>query len=248
MQTNLKTEERGLQAPVTLFLITCMLLATLPALSFPKVDKLFNPANAQSYPWQFLTGAFVHGWAFLPPLTHLIANLAVFFFVGPWTERLLGSARYLLMMLAAILAAGFVRSLPGYGPLGASAFILACGPVLLYRWMAIRNETGRPAFQKVWLGLLVLGLMIGMPLVYGVWLARQSDLPALALLQANAVHLTAFLAGGFAVWLWRARLNDPAAAGRPDRATRLDQIAVICAGLIPAAMAILIILGALKKI
>ena len=247
METSSASDSQKLKAPVTLFLITCMFLATLPALSFPKVEKLFSAASPQPFPWQFITGAFDHGWAFLPPLLHLSANLALFFFVGPWTERLLGSARYLFLMLAAFLAAGLVRSLPGYGPTGASAFVLACGPVLLAHLLAIRSDPEVPTWRKLWLGLLVLGLLVVTPLLYGAWLARQSSALMLALLQANAVHLSAFLAGGLAVLLWRDRLQaEPAsAASQPDA---LDRAAVIFASLIPSAMAVLILLGALKKI
>ena len=242
------TPERSVvQAPVTLILITCMLLATLPGLSFPKVDKLFNPASELPYFWQFITGSFTHGWAFLPPLIHLSANLALFFFVGPWTERLLGSARYLLLMLAAILAAGLVRRFPDFGPPGASAFILACGPVLFYRWTAIRTNPDQPAYRKLWLGLLVLGSMLAVPLVYGTWLAHQSSSPLLAILQANAVHLTAFVVGGLAVLVWRPRLVNRRLPETGFQAT-LDRVAAISSGLLPTAMVILIVLGALKKL
>ena len=237
----------GIKTPVTLFLITCMLLATLPALSFPKVDKLFSAASPQPYPWQFITGAFAQGWAFLPPLLHLAANLALFFFVGPLTERLLGSARFLFLMLAALLAGGLVRSLPGYGPTGASAFILACGPVLWLHWMAIRNDPVFPTWRKAWLGLLVLGMLVVVPLIYGAWLARQSNASPLAFLQANAVHLTAILVGGLAAGLWHRRLQAQAGAAS-DRPEALDRAAAIFAGLLPAAMIVLILLGALKKI
>lgn len=236
-----------LNAPITLLLITCMLLATLPALSFPRVERLLSGLNPQPYMWKFITASFSHGWAFLPPLTHLAANLSLFYFVGPWTERLLGSARYLLLMLAAIFTAGLVRLIPDYGPSGASAFVLACGPVLLYHWMTIRNSEDLPAFRKLWLGLLVLVVMIGVPVIYGAWLARQSDTPLLALLQANAVHLSPFLTGGLALVLWRSRLG-PRAELVPAQPGLLDRAAVFAAALLPAGIVVLILLGALRKI
>lgn len=248
METSIVSDSQKLKAPVTLFLIACMLLATLPALSFPKVDKLFSAASPQAYPWQFISGAFAHGWAFLPPLLHLSANLALFFFVGPWTERLLGSARYLLLMLVALLAAGLMRSLPGFGPTGASALVLACGPILLVHLLAIRNEPEAPTLCKLWLGLLVLGSLILTPLLYGTWLARQSSAPMLALLQANAVHLAAFLAGGLAARLWRDSLMTRPVSITASQPESLDRAAVIFAGLLPALMIVLILLGALKKI
>jgi membrane associated rhomboid family serine protease len=254
-----------LSAPITLLLITCMLLATLPALSFPRVEKLLSALDPQPYMWKPITAAFSHGWAFLPPLTHLAANLALFFFAGPWTERLLGSARYLLLMLAAIFTAGLVRLLSGYGPSGAlvpggasapsgasapggaSAFLLACGPVLFYHWMAIRNIETISAFRKCWLGALVLALMLGVPLIYGMWLARQSDTPLLALLQANAIHLSAFLTGILALALWRRRLG-PGSELVPAQPGLLDRAAVLVAALLPAGIVVLILLGALRKI
>jgi membrane associated rhomboid family serine protease len=242
-----------LSAPITLLLIACMLLATLPALSFPRVEKLLSALDPQPYMWKPITAAFSHGWAFLPPLTHLAANLALFFFVGPWTERLLGSARYLLLMLAAIFIAGLVRVYQAYGPGGASspggasAFLLACGPVLFYHWMAIRNIETITAFRKLWLGALVLALMLGVPLIYGMWLARQSDTPLLALLQANAIHLSAFLTGVLALALWRRRLG-PESELVPAQPGILDRAAVLAAALLPAGIVVLILLGALRKI
>ena len=241
---------RRLSSPVTLILITCMLLATLPALSFPRAGRILSAGSATPYPWQSFTAAFTHGWAFLPPLLHLAANLSLFFFVGPLTERLLGSARFLLVMLAAILAASLVRGLPAFppggapAPSGASAFILACGPILLYDWMAIRNSQSVPAFQRLWIGLLTLALLLGAPLIYGTWLARQSSSPLPAFLAANTVHLSAFLIGGLAAALWRDRLSEPAALN-PDR---LDRAAAVAAALLPAAISVLILLGALRMI
>jgi len=247
MMNDRSPENQAFRTPVTFYLIVCMLLATLPALSFPKVDKLFNPSSPPPYPWQFITGSFIHGWAFLPPLIHLAANLALFYLVGPRVERLLGSARYLILMLSAILAAGLVRLIPTLGPPGASGFILACGPVILFRWMAIRNNPEFPYINRFWMGLLVLGLMVAVPFTYGLWLARQGSIPLLSFFYANATHLTAFLTGGCAVLLWKDRLlKSP--TDHTLQAGPLDRSATVLAGLIPAAMIVLIFLGALKKI
>jgi membrane associated rhomboid family serine protease len=247
MQPSPNQADHRLDTPISLLLISCMLLATLPAITFPRVTRILSAASDIAYPWQFFTTSFTHGWAFLPPLIHLAANLSLFFFAGPWTERLLGSARYLLLMLAAILAAGLVRALPGDGPTGASAFVLACGPVLLYHWMAIRKSEPLLAFRKLWLGLLALTLMLGAPLIYGTWLARQTSTPLLGFFQANAAHLSAFLVGGLAVALWKTRMAAPAGAG-PIPPEELDRAATAAAALLPAGLMVLILLGALRMI
>jgi hypothetical protein len=89
--------------------------------------------------------------------------------------------------------------------------------------------------------------MLGVPLIYGMWLARQSDTPMLALLQANAIHLSAFLAGVLALALWRRRLG-PGSELDPAQPGILDRAAVLAAALLPAGIVVLILLGALRKI
>ena len=112
--------------PVTLFLLISVVLVSGYALFGQPhlIDRLgFRPTRVAKEPYRYLTGGFVHA-----SLTHLLFNVLTLYFFGPLLERVLGSGKYLILYMGALLCAHALthfqhRGNHAYNAIGASGAI-----------------------------------------------------------------------------------------------------------------------------
>lgn len=112
--------------PLTLlFLLVCVGVFLVALGTDPENVRFlaFDAAEFLERWWAIATYGFVHvDW------NHIIVNMLVLIWIGVWVERLIGTGRYAVLVLAAILAGGLtllVRDTGGIGFSAATAAILA---------------------------------------------------------------------------------------------------------------------------
>ena len=173
-------------ATVTYLLLAIITLVTIATLLWPPLANVIGGAGELNYPWQPWTAVFLHGWPGVPRLLHLAGNVVLIIVVGLPVERWLGSARFLLVTVLAIVAAGFARFLTGLPFNGASAFIWAYAPLL---WLLIRRGQERDKAPLLWVMWLIVPAAMGIILALG-----GAPLPQ-AWLWGNVYHLSGTVVG-----------------------------------------------------
>lgn len=189
-------------------LYAACLVCTVPALFLPGLRELFA-ADPWTFPWQPVTAAFSHGFAGLPPLLHLVANSFLFFTVGVWAERLVGTARFAALTAAALAAFVAVQAGLGVRVNGSSVFLYAYGPVAFVAWRAARRRPARrhEVWGQVAVLLAVMYLAITGMMAAFVYLAGFRGNPLIAFLEGNLFHLVATAAGVPFALAWRRRIG-----------------------------------------
>lgn len=146
--------------------------------------------------WQVLTYGFMH--AMSDPF-HLLFNLLGIYFFGTMVENRVGSRRFLVLTLAAIVLGGVVQLLVGLATEFPPPTVGASGAVLCYIVAAaVMNPNARVIFILFPLRLKTLAMiMVGIDL-FGLLQGGGRT--------AYAVHLVGALYGFLAVrrgWVWR---------------------------------------------
>jgi rhomboid protease GluP len=169
---------------IVMYLAT-MLLASASGVGFNQALLLlggkFGPAIDAGEYWRFLTPIFLHGG-----LIHLAFNSYALYALGPESERIYGSARFLAIYILAGLAgsiASYVRS-PGLS-IGASGAIFGLIGTLAAFFYTARSllgvETSRERVNQL-IGLAVVNIVLGFAL------------PGID----NAAHVGGLIVGGIA--------------------------------------------------
>jgi len=92
----------GLSAPITtLLLISIVLVSGYVLYGNPQLiyRLAFQPAQIPKQPYRYITAGFVH-----VSLPHLLFNVITLYFFGPLLEFELGSIRYLILYMGALLS------------------------------------------------------------------------------------------------------------------------------------------------
>ncbi len=182
------------------------------------VERLFRGTSPRWHAWQPFTAAFVHGWGGASGWVHLPLNVLLILRAGPYTERLLGSSRFLLLIVLSIVVNALVIASTA-GVNGASIVIWAWGPPLAWALhVARRKEPGAvagPMYQDLrWLLVFVYGIlmvgMAGVPYLFG-WRGN----PAVAFFRANLFHLVAMAVGAAFTFAVRDLLRRRIERGTP---------------------------------
>ncbi len=120
------------------FLAICLVVFAVAQLTDPE-NVRFLALDSERFPerwWTVLTTGFVHvEW------NHIIVNMLLLLWVGTWVERLIGSPRFAILVIAAILAGAFsilIRDTAGIG------FSAAAAAVLFYYHVAFPFERELP--------------------------------------------------------------------------------------------------------
>lgn len=171
-----------------------MTAVSLAAFFWPPLTNIIGGAGEINYPWQPWTAVFLHGWPGFPLLLHLAGNLILLALIGPVVENRLGKKWFLAVTIATIGTAGLIRLFTELEYNGASAFIWAYAPLLLFQ-VRNGNETGQEGV------LLVMWLVV--PLAMGILISLNGAGLLTALLQGNTYHFSATAVGFTAVWLWQ---------------------------------------------
>lgn len=127
---------------ISYILIACCLVVSIPTYFFPRLYYVFGASmfgQRSAYFWQnYITSHFEHGSFFVetqitqgvPLLLHLISNILVVGLFGSIVERLLGTLKFVLLSLIAVLsniAASFAINSFGNG---VSGIAWSYGPIV----------------------------------------------------------------------------------------------------------------------
>lgn len=185
------------------FLALC-LLVTVPTLVFPELYDVLGGIEPRRHWWQVFTAAFEHGWPGFHGAIHLALNTFLIFECGRPCERLLGSGRFLVLGLLALVANAAVLSFTE-GANGSSLVIWSWGPAVFVTLLWAKRRNARVAVTAAYGRIRgVLVLMYGVIVVvmgFIPYLFGWRGNPLVALFLGNLYHLVATAVGiGFAWW------------------------------------------------
>jgi membrane associated rhomboid family serine protease len=180
-------------ATKTLMLLCVAMFCLDQLVPLVRVFALFPVGSGLFWPWQVLTYAFLHGDAF-----HLFFNMLGLWMFGSELERLWGSRRYLLFLLAGVLAAAaaqlLVSALMGWGgpTVGASGGLFA---LLLAYGLLFPNRVIMPLFPPIPMKARTFVIVFGvLELVLGLSGSRGV---------AHFAHLGGMVGGFLMIRYWR---------------------------------------------
>ncbi len=130
-----------------------------------------------------VTYGFVHvDW------NHIIINMGILIWIGVWTERLIGSGRFAILVLSGIIAGGLTLLLRETGGIGFSAGAAA---ILFYYHLAFPFKRELPfSIPNIALPVLLFFISV-MAIVFG-WLSAVGHYPHIAGALAGVVLLIMF--------------------------------------------------------
>lgn len=173
-------------ANIAAFFVQAFLNGVLPAdRSAEAFLGLSRVGISHFYIWQFVTYMFLHG-----SVTHLLLNMLVLFFLGPETERTVGSRQfYALYLLSGSLAGlGWILATPNSVCVGASGGIFgmlgAFATLYPHRQMTVLVFFVIPLTMKAWV------LVVGLVAIELLFLVGQTGGGV-----AHSVHLAGALVG-----------------------------------------------------
>lgn len=157
----------------TLFLVVSIAVFSIAQLTDPENLRFlaFDSAELPHRWYAIVTYGFVHvDW------NHIIVNMLLLVWVGTWVERLIGSARYVLLVFSAILAGGLtllVRQTAGIG------FSAAVAAILFYYHFAFPWKRELPlSVPNIVLPVALLILSVA-AIIFG-WLPSVGHFPHIA--------------------------------------------------------------------
>lgn len=179
------------------FLALC-LAVTLATILDPELYRVFGGVAPRRHWWQPFTAVFEHGWPHFHGSIHLALNLFLILEAGRPCERLLGSARFLLLTLLATAANAITISLT-QGVNGSSLVIWAWGPPLFLamRHAKLRNPdvTRTEAYRRIVRVLVIMYAVVIPAMAVLPYLAGWRGNPLVSLVRANLFHLVATAVG-----------------------------------------------------
>jgi len=180
-------------ATKTLLLVCVAMFCLDQLVPLVRPFALFPLSSGLFWPWQLLTYAFLHGDGF-----HLFFNMLGLWMFGSELERLWGPRRYLVFLLAGVLAAAvaqlLVSMLMGWRDptVGASGGLFA---LLLAYGMLFPNRVIMPLFPPIPMKARTFVIVFGvLELVLGLSGARGV---------AHFAHLGGMVGGFFMIRYWR---------------------------------------------
>jgi len=240
---------------VTLLFFSGCLIVSVPTFFFPGLYQIFGGYKPINYLWQKVTIAFEHGFYGFPLLVHLLGNGILLWFCGNFCEKLLGSARFFLLTIAAIAGFGLAHSLPFIDGHGSSGVIWAYPPVMFvtlrqYRRLAPQKTQSDPGVQHIRGLLIIMWVVITLFMTVLPYFAGWQGDPLTSLILANTFHISATGVGFLFAFLWRGHIVSRLQEMNADNfsqypRTKLDKSAILVGVLIPLTLTILLLLVAL---
>lgn len=154
---SLHTDPVHLPVVTRTYLLACAAVE-LTAFVAPALHARLEGVGPDREPWQYFTAVFVHGWPGVPSLIHFGLNAVLICACGAPCERLLGSARFLLISIASAGGNVLLQSVTE-GINGASMVIWSWGPPLCMALVEARRMSAdvlrTPAATRI-TGVLVI--------------------------------------------------------------------------------------------
>lgn len=192
---------------LSLILILSCLIVSVPTYFSPKLYFVFGGDAHSAYPWQnVLTSQFEHGSFFiemkiqqgLPLFLHLFGNLLVIALFGSISERILGTKRFLSVVLMAAITHYIVRvTIKSYGN-GISGIAWSFAPVILMTIIILfKNYYSKKLWNDFTLYAAILLLVL-------IWIVISIG----SEWTTNLFHLCSTLVGvGFTI-IWNDVISD----------------------------------------
>lgn len=175
----------------TIFLLVLTSIVSLLEIPYPALGDVLAlyPPLIAGQPWMLASAIFVHA-----NLGHLVQNMAALLIFGPFIERLIKPARWLLIYFASGIAGNIAALIfyPESLSLGASGAIMGLvGALAVLRPRA-----------TIWFGA-------ELPVAFFSAIFIISDLAGLFVPSdiGNAPHLAGFFSGAAIAWAWRNRFS-----------------------------------------
>lgn len=192
----------------SLAVVLACFLVTGIAVARPELYESLAWSKYPVYPWQYVSGAFLHGTGGDLPLTvmHLVANLLMFLPYAVLLEGMLGHKKFGLVFLASWLGISLVfqgfawlavpagEAAYGAGLSGSSYAVIAMGAYVLF--CLFRRNKGR--FFRQPLAYVFLSGLLGEVLIL---------LPMVAGIGSMVIHLAGIFIGAIMTFLYRSTLR-----------------------------------------
>ena len=182
-----------------LFLLGCWIV-TIPGVFSDTYFQLFSGELPHEYWWQKCTMAFQHGAISNPAaiIIHLLLNSALILTAGRMAERLIGTKRFLVLIITAWTTFICTQWISGIWINGSSGIIWAFSPFLL-----IITKNSGPQAEKaralLWIMWGVVTILMGIvPIMF-----NPSHHPLYAFFFGNLFHANATATGFIFYFLWR---------------------------------------------
>ncbi len=162
------------KTPVTWLVFAISMLVFLTARIRGTESIMFLVVSADKMPqswYTLITYGFVH-----VEFYHILLNMGLLIMIGRWVERILGTQRYLILILLSILAGGLALVLRGSGGIGFSAAGFA---ILYYYYLAFPWAKELPLKLPNFLLPLALTIISVLAIVLE-WLPSVGHYPHLA--------------------------------------------------------------------
>lgn len=193
------------------FLIACLLICIPSSLS-GHFFRLFSGELPHTHWWQHISMVFQHGEKGQPAaiLLHLGLNLILLFTCGRYTEKLIGSKRFLILSLSAWLFFILTQWISGVWINGASGIIWAYSPFLLWpisqsKKYFIFNESATQAKVLLFIMWGLVTLIMGFfPLVF-----NPNHSLGYSFFFGNLFHAVATVVGFVFYFRWKGSIALP---------------------------------------
>lgn len=146
-----------------------------------------------------MTVPFCHGYSTTTTITHLLANVLLFYFIGTFLEKVVGSFRFLLATLASYVVYVLIHRLLLMIGHGLTPFIMTYSGIMfvvLFEGRYVKTNTVFDDYYKLLWGIQIAVWLV-MPVVFSVipiYFDAQSDLLGKIIL-GNAAHLACGILG-----------------------------------------------------
>ena len=202
----------NIQTPATYCFMLICILVSVPSAFIPSYFELFSGELPHEYWWQNFSMAFQHGAKGSPiaVLGHLSLNITLLVTCSRLTEKLLGSARFLILTFAAWTGFFMAQWLSGVWINGSSGIIWAYSPFLLLpiKW-AKQDDHFKKHAERSRILLIVMWGVVTVAMGF-VPLLFNPDLNLLySFFFGNLFHASATLVGLILYLIWRGTISKP---------------------------------------
>jgi membrane associated rhomboid family serine protease len=156
--------------------------------------------------------SFAHGFPGFPLLVHLAANGVLFWFCGPFCEKILGTTRFAILVGTAIIGFSLTHMLFWVDGHGASGVIWALAPVVfvtlrVYRKTApeMKND---PTAQQSKIILFIMWIIVTFFMTLIPYFQGWQGNPLWAIVLGNTFHITATIIGFVFALSWRKHIEN----------------------------------------